>query len=543
PSSQPPTAREPPRPVRSEYAFRATARKQSSSCDVEVDPVMMESAVDRTKTTTIRSNLSTATALPKQEQDSRSRQPCVPQEKIGSRDQGSNTYSDDQALDKDEEKILKQFDFYHGFLPREDLYILVKYVGDYLLRVSEVDNEASQIRREIILSVAIDWENKKQRKSKNKRWPTPERKRKGQLKNVVVRRKNNKYLVETNRLFDNLQDLMSHYQKHYGVLKRFKFTLTNPIKQQAWEFHHSDVKQGNILGRGAFGEVRAGTLRLKTGKNVDVAIKVTRGSSDLCKAKIKEMMREARLMRNFRHENIVRIYGVAVDEQPLYIILELMTGGALNHFLKANAGKVSVMDKIAMCLGVARGAEYLHHKRCMHRDLAARNCLITRDKVVKISDFGLSRMGTSYVLHTSVRLPTKWLAPETITTLSFSLKTDVFSFGVVVYEIFSDGGEPWGGKTNAEVKALVSNGQFLTLPDCVPEAIRNFVQERVFVRDPAERASMTKVVEAFEQIQAADGFLPMAEWWWRLRKKDQKKKRGTILKSVVSPLTLRLPAR
>nr|CDJ93870.1 unnamed protein product [Haemonchus contortus] len=93
---------------------------------VTVDPVMMESAVDRTKTTTIRSNLSTATALPKQEQDSRSRQPCVPQEKIGSRDQGSNTYSDDQALDKDEEKILKQFDFYHGFLPREDLYILVK---------------------------------------------------------------------------------------------------------------------------------------------------------------------------------------------------------------------------------------------------------------------------------------------------------------------------------------------------------------------------------------------------------------------------------
>ncbi|KAK5983468.1 Non-specific protein-tyrosine kinase, partial [Trichostrongylus colubriformis] len=161
----------------------------------------------------------------------------------------------------------------------------------------------------------------------------------------------------------------------------FVFALTNPIKQQPWEFQHSDVKQGSLLGQGAFGEVRAGTLQLKTGETVDVAIKVTKGTSDLCKAKIKEMMKEARLMRNFKHKNIVRIYGVAVDEQPLYILLELVTGGALNSWLKANAGRVEVPDKTTMCLGAAQGAEYLHQNRCMHRDLAARNCLITQDKV------------------------------------------------------------------------------------------------------------------------------------------------------------------
>ncbi|KIH61030.1 hypothetical protein ANCDUO_08704 [Ancylostoma duodenale] len=119
---------------------------------------------------------------------------------------------------------------------------------------------------------------------------------------------------------------MDYYKRNSGKLNKFTFALTNPIKQQSWEFQHSDVKQGELLGQGAFGEVRAGTLQLKTGENVEVAIKVTKGSSDLCKAKIKEMMKEARLMRNFKHNNIVRIYGVAVDEQPLYILLELVTG-------------------------------------------------------------------------------------------------------------------------------------------------------------------------------------------------------------------------
>uniref|UniRef100_A0A7I4YLF9 Tyrosine-protein kinase n=1 Tax=Haemonchus contortus TaxID=6289 RepID=A0A7I4YLF9_HAECO len=457
----------------------------------------------------------------------------------------SDTKETDQVFDKDEEKNLKQFDFYHGFLPREDLYILVKYVGDYLLRVSEVDNDPTKIRREIILSVSIEHERKKGKEVKEVKEKendmvtaisaSPPKRNKGKLKNVIVRRRSNKYLVETNRLFDTLKDLMMYYQNHYGRLKKFKFTLTNPIKQQPWEFLHSDVKQGTLLGQGAFGEVRAGTLKLKTGENVDVAIKVTKGSSDLCKAKIKEMMKEARLMRNFQHKNIVRIYGVAVDEQPLYIILELVTGGALNTFLKANAGKVGVMDKTAMCLGAARGAEYLHLHHCMHRDLAARNCLITRDRIVKISDFGLSRMGTQYQLRTSMRLPIKWLAPETISTFLFSLKTDVFSFGVVVYEIFSDGGEPWQGKTNAEVKACVTNGRYLALPECVPEALQTFIYERVFVMDPAERADMTEVVKEFEQF-LIDNAPAENVWWWRPRRKVQRRKKESAIRSVMASL-------
>ncbi|WKY05816.1 hypothetical protein Q1695_006208 [Nippostrongylus brasiliensis] len=469
-----------------------------------------------------------------EEARSKSHRPGSPQEKSEIRDLGADK-KDDHVFDKDEEKTLKQFEFYHGFLPREDLYVLVRNVGDFLLRVSEVDNDPTKIRREIILSVSIDTSKVKSKESDIKEKDKEGEKKRGKLKNVIIRRRHNKYLVESTKLFDTLALLMDYYQKNPGKLNKFSFALTNPIKLQPWEFLHSDVKPGNLLGQGAFGEVRDGTLTLKTGEVVEVAIKVTKGSSDLCKAKIKEMMKEARLMRNFKHKNIVRIYGVAVDEQPLYILLELITGGALNSWLKANAGKVPVPEKTLMCYGAAQGVEYLHMNCCMHRDLAARNCLITADRVVKISDFGLSRMGTHYQIRKAMRLPIKWLAPETITTFSFSLKSDVFSFGVVVFEIFSDGEEPWTGKTNKEVKVHIVAGEFLSMPECLPDNLRNFINDRVFVKDPAERADMTEVVKVFEQEVLATSKSEMSGWFGRDRRKN---KLGGGIRSMIKSLAM-----
>ncbi|VDM67143.1 unnamed protein product [Strongylus vulgaris] len=102
-------------------------------------------------------------------------------------------------------------------------------------------------------------------------------------------------------------------------------------------------------------------------------------------------------------------------------------------------------------------------------------------------------MGIQYTIRKAMKLPIKWLAPETISTFTFSLKTDVFSFGVVVFEIFSDGEEPWAGKTNAEVKVAVTSGQFVQMPQCCPEPLRIFIAQRVFVKDPLQRAYMSEV--------------------------------------------------
>ncbi|PIO67891.1 hypothetical protein TELCIR_10345 [Teladorsagia circumcincta] len=230
--------------------------------------------------------------------------------------------------EKEEEKILKELKFYHGYLPREDLLFVLKNEGDYLLRVSEVGSGDKTVepdmmnKRAIILSVLVEV-------------PPAE----------------------------VASPLASPTQPG-----KAKFTLKNPIAQQRWEFHHSDVQLGKLIGEGAYGEVREGTIK-KREQTLEVAVKLAKGTGELSKAKIKEMMREARLIRNFKHRNIVRLYGVAVDEQPLYILLELVKGGALNVYLRGNGDKVSVLEKITMCKGAAQGVEYLHKQSCENQRL------------------------------------------------------------------------------------------------------------------------------------------------------------------------------
>ncbi|CAD6194628.1 unnamed protein product [Caenorhabditis auriculariae] len=396
-----------------------------------------------------------------------------------------------------EDKVLRSFDFFHGYLPREDLPYLLRVDGDFILRISEVapTNESptaysmklrSKIQWDIILSCAVlqaaDFQNAETTR----------------VRNIIVRRKSGQYYLELNRVFDGISELIDFYKTQQGKFSNFTFLLKNGIKLQHWEFMHSAVVLKNILGEGAFGEVRRGTLRYQK-KVIAVAVKLTKGAGELSKAKIREMMKEARLMRNFRHTNVVRIYGVAVDEEPLYIILEFVKGGALNTYLQKHP-EVDITERIGMCHGAARGLAYLHSKNCIHRDIAARNCLYSNSKVVKLSDFGLSRMGSQYKLTTHCKLPIKWLAPETITTLYFTHKTDAYSYGVMCFEVFSNGAEPWGGVTNTETKKNVCNGKFLRIPENCPESVRAFIHDRLFVRDPEKRPTMKEVAAMFESV-------------------------------------------
>ncbi|VDM95423.1 unnamed protein product [Thelazia callipaeda] len=220
---------------------------------------------------------------------------------------------------------------------------------------------------------------------------------------------------------------------------------------------------------------------------------VTEAQMAFRKEKIKEMMHEARLMRHYGHENIVRIYGVAVDREPLMIVIELVKGGCLSEDLKQRKGTVSDEEKVEkMCLGAAYGLQYLHSKKCIHRDIAARNILYTKEKVAKISDFGMSREGTIYKMKTCKKVPIKWTAPETIATFIYSLKTDVFSFSIMICEIFTDGEEPYKGMSNSEVKKMVMTGQRMEIPKA-PDGISTLL-EHCWDQNPANRWSMSDVI-------------------------------------------------
>ncbi|CAP31053.1 Protein CBG12006 [Caenorhabditis briggsae] len=409
-----------------------------------------------------------------------------------------STYIDKDVVNDEElYKSLQAMPFYHGFLPRDDLGVIIRNEGDYLIRVTEITTRKDGnlgIKRDIVLSVCSSDRVGTEGDTKDAKSENPgERK----MRNLVIRRYDGAYAIKGGHSFPTIEALLAnHHVSNTSETKENRF-LKTPIELQKWEYRHSAVKLGDKLGEGAFGEVRKGVLQRK-GRKLDAAVKMVKGG-ELNKLKIREMMNEARLMRNFKHKNVVRFFGVAVVEQPLYILLELVNGGALNTYLQKNKN-VSKLELVGMCLGAAQGLQYLHANHCIHRDIAARNCLYSIDKVVKLSDFGLSVIGNQFKLCASQKLPIKWLAPETITTLYFTPKTDVYSFGVMCYEIFSEGEEPWDGVTNTETKKNVVFGRHLIMPDSCPEKFRSFIHEKIFVVDPKRRVVMDDVVRFIEPI-------------------------------------------
>ncbi|CAJ0569418.1 unnamed protein product, partial [Mesorhabditis spiculigera] len=217
---------------------------------------------------------------------------------------------------------------------------------------------------------------------------------------------------------------------------------------------------------------------------------MTKGVSDLSKAKRVQMMNEARLMRYLGHPNVIRMYGIGVLRQPLLIL------------------------KAQFALDAAAGIEFLHLKHILHRDLASRNCLVHKEPgqrpVAKISDFGLSRHGDLYALKVTSKMPIKWLAPEVLKTLTFSHKTDIWSYGIVVYEIFSDGKEPWPGMKNGEVRKQLLDGKTFDF-DCAPPNLRLFIREHLWHQNPDKRPSMAEVTGWMEKFAQTKKFEPRAE--------------------------------
>ncbi|KAM3719782.1 Tyrosine-protein kinase Fer [Dirofilaria immitis] len=387
-------------------------------------------------------------------------------------------------------KGLEEEEYFHGLLPREDCNEILTGVGDFLVRVSQ---PRPTDPREVIISVRVSKEQSPQ-----------------SVRHVIVKKQklpDGKIVwiaIEAIK-FTSFFDLIEHYVKKGDPInpELEKSVLIKAIKRQPWEFSHDDITLDKMLGQGAFGEVRSGEVNIKK-KKTKCAVKiakltVTEAQMAFRKEKIKEMMHEARLMRRYDHDNIVRIYGVAVDREPLMIVIELIEGGCLSDELKLRKGNVSDDEKIdKMCLGAAYGLQYLHLKKCIHRDIAARNILYTKDKVAKISDFGMSREGTIYKMKTCKKVPIKWTAPETIATFIYSLKTDVYSFSIMVCEVFTDGDEPYKGLSNTEVKKMVLLGKRMEIPQA-PEGISSLIRH-CWDQNPSSRWTMSIAVKKLEKI-------------------------------------------
>nr|XP_023023583.1 tyrosine-protein kinase transmembrane receptor Ror-like [Leptinotarsa decemlineata] len=242
--------------------------------------------------------------------------------------------------------------------------------------------------------------------------------------------------------------------------------------QSVAQYTFKEVRLIDELGEGAFGKVYKGELKTKSGK-MFVAVKSLKENAS---AKTQaDFQREIELISELKHPNIICLLGVVMKQEPMCMLFEYMSEGDLHEFLIGNSpeeGKCLTHDQfLDMAIQIAQGMEYLSDNHYVHRDLAARNCLVSKDLVVKISDFGLSRDMYScdyYRVQSKSLLPVRWMPPESILYGKFTTESDVWSYGVVLWEIYSYGLQPYYGYNNQEVISMIRSRKLLPCPDACP---------------------------------------------------------------------------
>ncbi|XP_046850078.1 ephrin type-B receptor 1-A-like isoform X1 [Xenia sp. Carnegie-2017] len=232
------------------------------------------------------------------------------------------------------------------------------------------------------------------------------------------------------------------------------------------------------VGGGEFGDVYKGAMNSIGGKTVAVAVKTLK--SDYTTKDEKDFLLEASVMGQFHHPNVIRLEGVVTKSLPRMIVTEFMSNGSLDKFLKTNEDRLTQMQLITMARDVASGMTYLSSMNFIHRDLAARNILLSNDMLCKIADFGLSRYlenGGSEAEYSMSggKIPVRWTAPEVINYRKFSSSSDVWSYGITLWEIMSFGDRPYWEWNNSMVMHKVEEGYRLPPPKDCPLAVHNLM--------------------------------------------------------------------
>ncbi|XP_077773729.1 ephrin type-A receptor 5 isoform X10 [Podarcis muralis] len=245
------------------------------------------------------------------------------------------------------------------------------------------------------------------------------------------------------------------------------------VHEFAKEIEASCISIERVIGAGEFGEVCSGRLKPPGKRELPVAIKTLKVG--YTEKQRRDFLGEASIMGQFDHPNIIHLEGVVTKSKPVMIVTEYMENGSLDTFLKKNDGQFTVIQLVGMLRGIASGMKYLSDMGYVHRDLAARNILINSNLVCKVSDFGLSRIleddpEAAYTTRGG-KIPIRWTAPEAIAFRKFTSASDVWSYGIVMWEVVSYGERPYWEMTNQDVIKAVEEGYRLPSPMDCPAAL------------------------------------------------------------------------
>ena len=294
------------------------------------------------------------------------------------------------------------------------------------------------------------------------------------------------------------------------------------------EYNYSSIEVLEELGEGAFGRVfkaRAPGITVTQSACGDfVAVKTLKEDAE--KDQLEDFCKEVQTCIQFDHKNVIRLVGVCSQSIQKCMIFEYMDLGSLDELLRKSdphnpscdcdqTVKISPQVFMHCALMVAEGATYLASLSFVHRDIAARNCLVDHNLCVKIADFGMSRkvnqMDYYRIGSTQACLPIRWMPPEALLFGKFTHKSDVWSFGVLMWEIYTFGRQPYGGSSDYEVIDKIKSGQFLECPELCAASVYD-IMKSCWTRSPSSRPTMEHITRRIKcLIQGSSAVLDGSE--------------------------------
>ncbi|XP_024618136.1 tyrosine-protein kinase ABL1 isoform X1 [Neophocaena asiaeorientalis asiaeorientalis] len=355
-----------------------------------------------------------------------------------------------------------------------------------------------------------------------------------------------KLYVSSESRFNTLAELVHHHSTvadglittlHYPAPKRNKPTVYGVSPNyDKWEMERTDITMKHKLGGGQYGEVYEGVWKKYS---LTVAVKTLKEDT----MEVEEFLKEAAVMKEIKHPNLVQLLGVCTREPPFYIITEFMTyGNLLDYLRECNRQEVNAVVLLYMATQISSAMEYLEKKNFIHRDLAARNCLVGENHLVKVADFGLSRLmtGDTYTAHAGAKFPIKWTAPESLAYNKFSIKSDVWAFGVLLWEIATYGMSPYPGIDLSQVYELLEKDYRMERPEGCPEKVYELMRA-CWQWNPSDRPSFAEIHQAFETMFQESSISDEVEK--ELGKKGMRGVAGTLLQAPELPTKTRTSRR
>lgn len=314
-----------------------------------------------------------------------------------------------------------------------------------------------------------------------------------------------KVFVTQEHRFNTLGELVHHHSIHadglvttllYPAPKRQKPTVFGVSPEpDKWEIERTEIAMKHRLGGGQYGDVYEAVWKRY---NKTVAVKTLKEDT----MALKDFLEEAAIMKEMKHPNLVQLLGVCTREPPFYIVTEFMAQGNLLDYLRISQKEdISPTVLMYMATQIASAMAYLESRLFIHRDLAARNCLVGEANLVKVADFGLARLmkDDTYTAHAGAKFPIKWTAPEGLAFNRFSTKSDVWAFGVLLWELATFGMSPYPGVDLTEVYHLLEKGYRMERPPGTPPEIHKLML-KCWQWDPKDRPTFKEIHYKLENM-------------------------------------------